>query len=48
MGLPIVTDLKGDAPYERGYHNQESGLLPPSKTSVEETQEAPAQKEKQE
>src|SRR5688572_199904 len=27
MDLPIVTVLKGDAPYERGYHNQEGGLL---------------------
>jgi hypothetical protein len=41
MGLPIVTVLKGDAPYERGYHTEQSGLLPPSKTTVEETQEAP-------
>jgi hypothetical protein len=22
MDLPIVTVLKGDAPYERGYHNE--------------------------
>ena len=43
MGLPIVTVLKGDAPYEKGYHNQEGGLLPSSKTLVEETQEVPAQ-----
>jgi hypothetical protein len=49
MGLPkIVTVLEGDAPYEQGYHNKQGGLLPPSKTSVEETQEAPAQKEEQE
>ena len=42
MGLPkIVTVPKGDAPYQRGYHNQQSGLLPPSKTTVEETQAAP-------
>jgi hypothetical protein len=27
MDLPIVTVLKGDAPYEKGYHNQEGGLL---------------------
>ena len=29
-------------------HTEQSGLLPPSKTTVEETQEAPAQKEEQE
>jgi hypothetical protein len=22
MGVPIVTVLEGDAPYERGYHNE--------------------------
>jgi transposase len=43
-----VTVLKGDAPYERGYHSEKNGLLPPSKTSVKETQEAPAQKWEQE
>src|SRR5215211_228342 len=48
MGLPMFTICKGDAPNERGYHNEQSGLLPPSKTSVEETQKAPAQKEEQE
>jgi hypothetical protein len=42
-GLPIVTVLEGDAPYEQGYHNEEGGLLPPSKTPVEEAQEVPAQ-----
>jgi hypothetical protein len=41
--LPIVTVLEGDASYERGYHNREGGLLPPSKTPVEETQEVPTQ-----
>jgi hypothetical protein len=46
MGLPIVTVLEGDAPYEQGYHNnKEGGLLPSSKTPVEESQEVPAQKE---
>jgi len=29
MRLPIVTVLKGDAPYERGYHTEEGRLLPP-------------------
>ena len=48
MGLPILTVLEGDAPYERGYHNEEGGLLSSSSTSVEETQEASAQKEEQE
>src|SRR5215211_4410462 len=48
MDLPIVSVLKGDAPCERGYHNQERGLLPPSSPSVEETQEMPAQKEEEE
>ena len=48
MRLPIVTVLKGDAPYERGYHNNERGLLPSSKTTVEETQEVPAQREDKE
>src|SRR5215218_4631182 len=47
MGLPKFTICKGDAPSERGYHNEQSGLLPPSSTSVEETQKAPAQKEQQ-
>jgi hypothetical protein len=27
MGLPISTILEGDAPYERGYHNEEGGLF---------------------
>jgi hypothetical protein len=27
MDVPILTVLKGDAPYERGCHNQERGLL---------------------
>jgi hypothetical protein len=27
MGLPIVTVLEGDAPYEQGYHKEEGGLL---------------------
>lgn len=45
MGLPISTILEGDAPYERGYHNEEGGLFPPSETPVEEAQEAPAQEE---
>jgi hypothetical protein len=35
------TSGKGDAPYERGYHNEEGGLLPPSPPSMEETQEVP-------
>jgi hypothetical protein len=43
MALPIVTVLEGDASYERGYHTEEGGLLPPSKTPVEETQEVPTQ-----
>ena len=43
-----MTVLKGDAPYESGYHSEKNGLLPPSKTSVKETQEAPAQKWEQE
>jgi hypothetical protein len=43
MALPIVTVLEGDASYERGYHTEEGGLLPPSKTPVEETQEVPPQ-----
>jgi hypothetical protein len=47
VGLLIVTVLKRDAPYERGYHNEQGGLLSPSSTSVEETQEAPAQEEEQ-
>ena len=47
MGLPILTVLEGDAPYVQDYHIEESGLLPPSSTSVEETQKAPAQKEQQ-
>jgi len=46
--LPIDTVLEGDAPYERGYHNNESGLLPPSKTPVEETQEVPTQTQEKE
>jgi hypothetical protein len=41
--LPIVTGLEGDASYERGYHTEQSELLPPSKTPVEETQEVPTQ-----
>ena len=45
MGLPVVTVLEGDAPYEQGYHNEEGGLLPSSKTLVKESQEVPAQKE---
>jgi hypothetical protein len=47
MVLPIVTVLKGDAPYGRGYHNQEGGLLEPSSPSVEETREVPAQKQEE-
>jgi hypothetical protein len=27
MDLSILTVPKGDAPYARGYHNQEGGLL---------------------
>jgi transposase len=48
MDLSIVTVLKGDAPYERGYHNNKSGLLPSSQTTVEETQQVPAQKQEEE
>jgi hypothetical protein len=44
----IVTVLKVDAPYEQGYHNKEGGLLPPSKTPVEETQVASTQEEEEE
>lgn len=47
MGLPKFTIRKGDAPNEIGYHNQEGGLLPPSKTSVEEAQETPAQEKEE-
>jgi hypothetical protein len=47
MGLPIVTILEGDAPYEQGYHNEEGRLLPSSKTPVEENQEVPTQKEEE-
>jgi hypothetical protein len=47
MGLPITTILERDVPYERGYHNEQSELLPSSKTSVEEAQETPAQKDEQ-
>jgi hypothetical protein len=46
--LPIVTVLEGDASYERDYHNQEGGLLPPSKTTVEETQKVPTQTQEKE
>jgi hypothetical protein len=48
MALPIVTVLEGDASYERGYHTEEGGLLPPSKTPVEETQEVPPQTQEKE
>lgn len=47
MGLPIVTVLKGDAPCEQGYHNEESGLLPAAEAAVEKTQEVPAQKQEE-
>jgi hypothetical protein len=47
MGLPTTTILEGDAPHEQGYHTEQSELLPSSSTSVEEAQEAPAQKEEQ-
>src|SRR5829696_7807299 len=48
MGLPPSPFSKGDAPYGRGYHNAENGLLPDAEAIVEETQEVPAQaKEKQ-
>jgi hypothetical protein len=43
MGLPPSPVSKGDAPYGRGYHNAENGLLPDAETIVEETQEIPAQ-----
>jgi hypothetical protein len=46
MRLPIVTVLKGDAPYERGYHTEEGRLLPPPPPLVEEAQEVPAQANK--
>jgi hypothetical protein len=39
MGLPPSPFSKGVAPYGRGYHNAENGLLPSSETTVEETQE---------
>jgi transposase len=42
MGLPPPLS-KGDAPYGRGYHNAENGLLPDAEAIVEETQEIPAQ-----
>src|SRR5215213_8777496 len=45
MSLSMVTVLKGDAPYEQGYHVWQSGLLPPSSTSLEEAQEASAHEE---
>jgi hypothetical protein len=48
MRLPIVTVLKGDAPYERGYHTEQSRLLPPPPPPVEEAQEVPAQANKDE
>jgi hypothetical protein len=48
IDLPTITVLEGDAPYERGYHSEEGGLLPSSQTTVEETQEVPAQKEDKE
>jgi hypothetical protein len=44
MGLPIVTVLKGDAPYERSYHTEEGGLHPSSKTPMKKAQEVPAKK----
>jgi len=43
MGLPPSLFSKGDAPYGRGYHNAENGLLPDAQAIVEETQEVPAQ-----
>ena len=43
MGLPPLPFSKGDAPYERGYHNAENGLLPDAQAVVEETKEIPAQ-----
>lgn len=46
MGLPILTVLEGDAAYEQGYHNEESRLLPSSKTLMEETQEMLPRKKK--
>jgi hypothetical protein len=46
MRFANITLLKGDAPYESGYHNQEGRLLPPSPPSMEETQEVPAQANK--
>src|SRR5918994_4975521 len=48
MGLPPSPFSKGVAPYGRGYHTAENGLLPYSETTVEETQEVPAQKEDKE
>jgi hypothetical protein len=48
MGLPMSPFSKESAPYEQGYHNQEGGLLPSSKTALEEAQEVPAQEEQQE
>src|SRR5215212_2561024 len=42
MGLPPSPFSKGVAPYGRGYHNAENGLLPSSETTVEETQEVEA------
>jgi hypothetical protein len=44
-GIATITVLEGGAPYERGYHNEQCGLLPSSETTVEETQEVPVQKE---
>jgi hypothetical protein len=34
-GLATITVLRGDAPHERGYHNNKSGLLTSSETIVE-------------
>jgi transposase len=48
MGLPPSPFSKGVAPYGRGYHNEQCGLLPSSETTVEETQEVPVQKEDKE
>ena len=41
--MPPSRFSKGDAPYGRGYHNAENGLLPDAEAIVEETKEIPAQ-----
>ena len=47
MDLPPLPFSKGDAPYGRGYHNAENGLLPDAQAIVEETKEIPAQAKEQ-